>query len=114
VRDGADSRARLIERRGRSDQLGRHEPKQKTYSRRDATDVRAGWAGNGGFGMWGQRGQQGWLGQRPSGPVKLAGLKVSEKDFWIKNWIFEFTKALEICKRRFRRNFDMGIFPKFF
>jgi hypothetical protein len=27
---------------------------------------------------------------------------------------FEFTKALEICRRRFRRNFDMRIFPKIF
>jgi hypothetical protein len=28
--------------------------------------------------------------------------------------IFEYTKALEICTRRFRRNFDMRIFSKFF
>jgi hypothetical protein len=27
---------------------------------------------------------------------------------------FEFTKALEIGTRRFRRNFEVGIFPKFF
>jgi hypothetical protein len=27
---------------------------------------------------------------------------------------FEYTMALEICTRRFRRNFDMKIFPKFF
>jgi hypothetical protein len=39
---------------------------------------------------------------------------VKETNFWIKNWIFEFTKALENCGRRFRRNFDMRIFPKFF
>jgi hypothetical protein len=26
----------------------------------------------------------------------------------------EFGKALEICTRRFRRNLDMGIFPKMF
>jgi hypothetical protein len=26
----------------------------------------------------------------------------------------KFTKALEICRRRFRRNFDIRIFPKFF
>jgi hypothetical protein len=70
------------------DQLGRREPKGKTYSRRDATDARAGWAGEGGFGQWGQRGQQGWLGQRLSGLVKLAGPKVRKKGFWIKNWIF--------------------------
>jgi hypothetical protein len=39
---------------------------------------------------------------------------VKEKNFRIKNWIFEFTKDLENCGRRFRRNFDMRIFPKFF
>jgi hypothetical protein len=39
---------------------------------------------------------------------------VKEKNFRIKNWIFEFTKALENYGRRFRRNFDMRIFPKFF
>jgi hypothetical protein len=39
---------------------------------------------------------------------------VKEKNFRIKNWIFKFTKALEHCGRRFRRNFDMRIFSKFF
>jgi hypothetical protein len=33
------------ELRGRSEQLGRREPKGKAYSRRDATDARARWAG---------------------------------------------------------------------
>jgi hypothetical protein len=28
--------------------------------------------------------------------------------------IFEYTNALEICRRRFWRNFDMRIVPKFF
>jgi hypothetical protein len=37
-----------------------------------------------------------------------------KKILFEKNWIFEFTKALEICRRRFRRNFEVGIFPKFF
>jgi hypothetical protein len=32
----------------------------------------------------------------------------------LKIGFFEFTKALEICRRRFRRNFNMRIFPKFF
>jgi hypothetical protein len=37
------------------------------------------------------------------------------KNFFLnKNLIFEYIKALEICRRRFRRNFDMRIFPKFF
>jgi hypothetical protein len=33
--------------------------------------------------------------------------------FLNKIWIFDYTKALKICTRRFRRNFDMRIFPKF-
>jgi hypothetical protein len=37
-----------------------------------------------------------------------------KKDIRIKNWIFEFTKALEIRTRKFRRNLDTRIFPKFF
>jgi hypothetical protein len=40
--------------------------------------------------------------------------KAKKRVFELKKWIFEFTKALEICRRRFRRNFDMRIFPKFF
>jgi hypothetical protein len=42
--------AHLIERRERNDQLGRREPKGKTYFREDATDAWARWAGKGGFG----------------------------------------------------------------
>jgi hypothetical protein len=61
-------------------------------------------------------------GEGPAGPagpkaewaVRLAGPKTKKKNFFIKNWISEFTKALEICTRRFRMNFDMRIFPKFF
>jgi hypothetical protein len=33
-----------------------------------------------------------------------------KKDFRIKNWIFEFTQALEIRSRRFGRNLDVRIF----
>jgi hypothetical protein len=29
-------------------------------------------------------------------------------------WILEFGRTLRISTRRFRRNFDVGIFPKFF
>jgi hypothetical protein len=43
-----------------------------------------------------------------------AGPKSRKRISKVKNWIFEFTKALEICRRRFRGNFDMRIFPKFF
>jgi hypothetical protein len=39
---------------------------------------------------------------------------VKENSFPNKKLIFEYTKALEICRRRFRRNFDMRIFPKIF
>jgi hypothetical protein len=73
--------ARLTERRERSDQLRRREPKGKTYFRKDATNARARWVGEDGFGLRGERGQRGRLGQRPSGPVRLAGLKAKKKDF---------------------------------
>jgi hypothetical protein len=55
----------------------------------------------------------GLAGPKARWAAKSAGLKIRKKNFRIKNWIFEFTKALEIC-RRFRRNFEVGIFPKFF
>jgi hypothetical protein len=50
----------------------------------------------------------GLLGAGPDGPES------EEKWFPNKIWIFDYTKALEICTRRFWRNFDMRIFPKFF
>jgi hypothetical protein len=53
----------------------------------------------------------GWANDRVGRKVGLAESK--EKEF-LKNWISEFTKAMEICTRRFRRNFDMRILPKFF
>jgi hypothetical protein len=46
--------------------------------------------------------------------ARLAGPKARKKNFRIKIGFFELTKALEICRRRFRRNFDMRIFPEFF
>jgi hypothetical protein len=55
-------------------------------------------------GLAGRRGRVGRLAAGPIGP------NAKEKFFSNKNWIFEFTKALEICRRRFRRNFDMRIF----
>jgi hypothetical protein len=73
--------ARLTERQERSDQLGRREPKGKTYFLKDATDARARWAGEDGVGLRGERGQRGRLGQRPSRPVRLAGPKAKKKDF---------------------------------
>jgi hypothetical protein len=86
----------------------------KRFSREDVTDAWAGWAGQDGFGLRGQRGQQaGWARGRMGHKVGRAENKekgISE----LKNWIFEFTKALEMCRMRFRRNFDMRIFPKLF
>jgi hypothetical protein len=64
------------------------------------------------------RKEDGWAGwaKRPSGPAgcwadwaESQGKLLSES-----NMIFEFTKALEICTRRIRMNFDVRIFPKFF
>jgi hypothetical protein len=49
-----------------------------------------------------------WGGAGPDGP------KSEEKSFLNKNLIFEYTKALEFCTSRFRTNFDMRMFPKFF
>jgi hypothetical protein len=46
---------------------------------------RAAWAGKVGFGLWEEKGQRGRLGRRPSGTVRVAGLKVKKKDFLIKN-----------------------------
>jgi hypothetical protein len=43
-----------------------------------------------------------------------AGPKARKRISELKIRFFEFTKALEICRRRFRRNFDVRIFPKFF
>jgi hypothetical protein len=45
---------------------------------------------------------------------RLGGRRGLKNSFQNKNWIFEYTKALEICTTRFRRNFDLGIFPNFF
>jgi hypothetical protein len=72
--------AHLTERRERSDQLGRREPKGKMYFHKDATDAQARWVGEDSFGLWGG-GQRGQLGQRLSGPVRLAETKAKKKDF---------------------------------
>jgi hypothetical protein len=56
----------------------------------------------------------GLVGPKAGWAARSAGPKIKKKNFRIKNWIFEFTKALEICRRRLRRNFEVEIFPKFF
>jgi hypothetical protein len=63
------------------------------------------------LGLPGRLGPEGRVGWLATGPI---GLKVEEDFFSDKNWIFDYSKALEICRRRFRRNFKVGIFPKFF
>jgi hypothetical protein len=73
--------AHLTERREGGGQLGRREPKGKTYFRKYATDTRARWAGKVEFGPREERGQQSRLGRRPSGPVRVARSKVKKKDF---------------------------------
>jgi hypothetical protein len=87
--------------------------KGKRIFREDATDARARWASRDDFGLRGWRDRwAGWARGRTGNGVDRAESK--EKNFRIKNWIFEFTKSLEICRRKFRWNFDMRIFPKFF
>jgi hypothetical protein len=70
------ARVHLTEREEREhDRLGMPEPKSKTYFYGDAIDTWAKYAGEEGFGLRGKGGQRGWLGQWPSGPIRLAGPK---------------------------------------
>jgi hypothetical protein len=63
----------LTERREGGGQLGRREPKGKTYFRKYAINMQASWAGKVEFGPREERGQQGRLGQWPSGPQGRPG-----------------------------------------
>jgi hypothetical protein len=59
----------------------------------------------------------GWVRQKAEWACEAAGpigLKTRREILSEINTIFEFIKDLEICTRRFMRNFDVGIFPKFF
>jgi hypothetical protein len=80
---------------------------QNTPFRKYANTAWAEWAERGAGGLQGGAGQRG-------GGAGPDGSKSEENFFLNKNYIFEYTKALEICTRRFRRNFDMRSFPKFF
>jgi hypothetical protein len=88
--------------------------KKETYFGQYATTAQAGMgrarAACGREGRW-LAGLGGRACRLAAGPI---GPKAKENSFPNKNWIFEFTKALEICRKRFRRNFGMRIFPKFF
>jgi hypothetical protein len=61
------------------------------------------------------RGERRWAAARPKGRLAAGpiGSKVVENSFPNKILIFEYTKALEICRRRFMRNFDMRILLDF-
>jgi hypothetical protein len=71
-----------------------------------------GWAGTG----EGER----WAMARPGGEgERWAAAGPETRNGWIKSfqifiWNLDFWQTLEICTRRFRRNFFMGILPKIF
>jgi hypothetical protein len=69
-----------------------------TSLRRKKGVAQAGWA------MWATEAR--W-------PARLTGSKARGNSFRNKIEIFEFAKALGIYTRRFRRDFDVRIFPKF-
>jgi hypothetical protein len=102
-------RQRRIERRR---QDGRRESKEKTHFCNYANGA-SGLSGLGrpvGFNLRERRGQWEPAGPKAEWAARSTGPKARKKNFRIKNWIFEFTKDLDICRRRFRRNFDMRIF----
>jgi hypothetical protein len=108
------SGARLTERRGRGGRLGRARTKKENVFSAKTRPTRGldglvGMVSACGDGMAG-----GLAGPEAERAARLAGPKARKKNFQIKIGFFEFTKALEICRRRFRRNFDVRIFPKFF
>jgi hypothetical protein len=61
-------------------------------------------------------GRRGRVGQKAEWAGWLLGRlgRKLKKSFRNKNWIFEFTKALEICKGDLGRILTQGFFPKFF
>jgi hypothetical protein len=67
-----------------------------------------------GFGLRERRAQQGPAGPEAKWAAWSAGPKARKRISELKIGFFEFTKALGICTMKFRRNFDMRIFPKFF
>jgi hypothetical protein len=68
------------------------------------------WAGSAGWSLNGLGRKVEQVGGA-TGPI---GPELKRNFFRNKNSIFEFIKALEIYTRRFRRNFNTRIFPKFF
>jgi hypothetical protein len=78
---------------------------------------RVGWAGREAEAQLGEgerpigEGKRKWA---AAGPKTGAGPNSSNKTFLNFYLEFEYLATLEICTRKFRRNFDMGIFPKIF
>jgi hypothetical protein len=72
-------------------------------------DREAGPSGEGESGPVGEEGRWSYLGQKPE-------LGQSSRNKILSNFIWNlgFWQTLEICTRRFRRNFEMAIFPKIF
>jgi hypothetical protein len=107
------ARAHLTERQEVGGQLGRREPKGKTYFRKYAIDTRAGLAGKVEFGPQEERGQRGQLGQRPSGPQGWPGRKRRKRISELKIGFLNLPRLWKFAQG------DLGgiltsIFPKFF
>jgi hypothetical protein len=112
-------------REGRRQCEVRHFPVREAAIRQGATDAQSAGpterprpSGERGGGRpvekkkkWAMAGLKGRMGRLATGPM---GPKVRKSSFLNNNLIFEYTKALEICRRRFSRNFDMRIFSKIF
>jgi hypothetical protein len=110
--------ARLTVTEGEDVVAGLRKREEETYFGQYANAAQAGMGRAHAHGLWEKRGRAGgWLGGeagRAGWPLRRLGRNRRKKSFPNKNWIFEFTKPLEICRRGFRLNFDMTIFPKFF
>jgi hypothetical protein len=94
--------------RGAHGTAAREEEVVAPLARRGREEGEGGHGLVGWLGLLGRSGPIGWMSWLAIGP------KVEENFFSDKNWIFEYAKALEICTRRFMRNLDTTIFPKFF
>jgi hypothetical protein len=88
---------------------GRSEAKAQWGRRLVAGPSRRGQPKRGGVGEWAGRGPKPRrLGQKPE------MVPSSKKIIFEFQLILEFGRTLENCSRRFRKKFDMGIFPKIF
>jgi hypothetical protein len=93
---------------------------QRAWEVAATTPGRAFGGGGGGVG-WAERGEgERWAMARPKGGGREVGHGWAGNRKWLVKilsnfiWNLDFLQTLEICTRRFRRNFDMGILPKIF